>query len=163
VLGRCLRPLKKRVARDQRRVSIKPITDIAGCRRHPLGEIAVVFRQYPSFSLPYEKFGKSLRCRLAPWLRAIVALNNDKVGDQVSVSNLLVRLILRRVIARQRRRIIGKLNHYMQRTGDARGLLTSMETRSQIVHVVCSMVDMVDVAKRHAVKASAARAAVAVQ
>ena len=54
-----------------------------------------------------------------PWLRAIVALNNDKVGDQVSVSNLLVRLILRRVIARQRRRIIGKLNHYMQRTGGA--------------------------------------------
>ncbi len=54
-------------------------------------------------SLPYEEPGKSLRCRLAPWLRAIVALDNDEVGDQMPVSNLLVGLILRRVIARQRR------------------------------------------------------------
>jgi hypothetical protein len=39
---------------------------------------------------------------LAPWLRAVTALDNDEVGDQVPVSNLLVGLILRRVIARQR-------------------------------------------------------------
>ena len=81
MVARCLRTLKKRVARDQRHVSLKPISDIAGCRRRPLGEIAVVFRQNSTLSLLYEKFGKSLRCRLAPWLRAIVALNNDEVGD----------------------------------------------------------------------------------
>ena len=56
---------------------------------------------------------------MARWLRAIVALDNDEVGNQVPVSNLLVGLILRRVIARERRRIIGKLNHDMQRTGGA--------------------------------------------
>ena len=57
--------------------------------------------------------------RLAPWLRTIVALDNDEVGDQMPVSNLLVGLILRRAIARQRKRIIGKLNHDMQRTRGA--------------------------------------------
>jgi hypothetical protein len=78
-----------------------------------------VTRKYHRFSPPYEEPGKSLKCRLAPWLRTIVALDNDEVGDQMPVSNLLVGLILRRVIARQRRRIIGKLNHDIQRTGGA--------------------------------------------
>ncbi len=56
---------------------------------------------------------------MAPWLRAVVAFDDDEVGDQMPVSNLLVSLVLRRLIARERRRIVGKLNHNMQRTRGA--------------------------------------------
>jgi hypothetical protein len=49
---------------------------------------------------PYEELGKSLGCRLTPWLRAIEAFDNDEIGDQMPISNFLVGLILRRVIAR---------------------------------------------------------------
>jgi hypothetical protein len=56
---------------------------------------------------------------LAPWLLAVIAFDNDEVGDQMPLSNLFVSLILTRVIARQRRRIIRKLNYDMQRAGRA--------------------------------------------
>jgi hypothetical protein len=69
--------------------------------------------------MPYEKSGKSLRRRLGVRLRIIVAFDNDEVGVQMPVSDLLVSLVLRRVVARQRRRIAGKLDYGMQRSRGA--------------------------------------------
>jgi len=50
-------------------------------------------------------------------LWAVVALHNDKIADQMTVSDLLVGLILRRVITRQRGGIVGKFNYDLPSTG----------------------------------------------
>jgi hypothetical protein len=50
-------------------------------------------------------------------LRAIVALYDDKIADQMPVSDLLVGLIFGRVITRERRGIIGEFNDDLPRTG----------------------------------------------
>jgi hypothetical protein len=52
-------------------------------------------------------------------LRAVISLYNYKVDDCVRFAYFYVRLVLGRVIASQRRGIIGKLNYHATRAGSA--------------------------------------------
>src|SRR4029079_3741696 len=48
-------------------------------------------------------------------LRTVVAFDDDQVGQGMRLTNLQVRLIFRRIVAGQRRRIVGKLDDDMAR------------------------------------------------